>query len=185
MKDTITHHSRTYTITIEPDQDHGAPWEECDGHGPVSDWTTRDKRPGELILTHDRHSKRYYDLEAATAIALRDGWNTARPPAPAGETKRQQAARAARADYAWLRAWCRDEWSYVGVVVAWQEDPHRSASLWGVESNEPAYIETVARELAEELSHELDREESEILGCVACKGTGHLPAEPERRISRG
>ena len=36
----------TYTITIESDDMHGNPWEEHDGHGPVSEWTTRDRLPG-------------------------------------------------------------------------------------------------------------------------------------------
>lgn len=36
--------AHTTRVTIEQDCDHGAPWEECDGHGEVSDWTTRDKR---------------------------------------------------------------------------------------------------------------------------------------------
>jgi hypothetical protein len=66
------------TVTIEPDNDSGAPWENCDGHGPVSAWLTREKRPGELLLTN-RHSnaKRFYDFAAACKIARRDGWGVA------------------------------------------------------------------------------------------------------------
>ena len=40
---------KTYVIIHEDDTDAGPPWErESEGHGPVSDWTSRDKRPGEI-----------------------------------------------------------------------------------------------------------------------------------------
>lgn len=67
---------RTYRvrISVQFDEDHGAPWEEHDGHGPVSEWTTRDKRPGERVLVSDRGSKRYYDVQEANRIAKADGW---------------------------------------------------------------------------------------------------------------
>ena len=65
-----------YTVTaiIEHDSDTGAPWQEDCGHGPVSDWTTRAKLPGELVLSTDRGLKRYYDFAQACRIARRDGW---------------------------------------------------------------------------------------------------------------
>lgn len=63
-----------FRIDVHDDQDMGAPWENADGHGPVSDWTTRDKRPGEWVLSSDRGSKRYYDAQEANRIAERDGW---------------------------------------------------------------------------------------------------------------
>ena len=68
------HGALTIRATIEHDSGHGAPWEECDGHGPVSDWTTRAKRPGELVLCSDGSHKRYYDFAEACRIARRDGW---------------------------------------------------------------------------------------------------------------
>lgn len=61
-------------INVHFDEDMGAPWEEHDGHGTVSDWTTRDKRPGEWVLSSERGSKRYYDAEEANQIAEADGW---------------------------------------------------------------------------------------------------------------
>lgn len=61
-------------INVPYDEDMGAPWEEHDGHGPVSDWTTRDKRPGEWVLASERGSKRYYDAQEANRIAEQDGW---------------------------------------------------------------------------------------------------------------
>lgn len=62
------------TVTLEHDHDHGAPWDEEDGHGPVSDWTSRSKRPGELVLNEDHGSTRYYDYQEACRIARRDEW---------------------------------------------------------------------------------------------------------------
>ena len=73
---TATRDDFTYTATVHHDSYHGAPWDDCDGHGPVSDWTNRDKLPGELILTsHTRAGqRRYYDFAEACRIARRDGW---------------------------------------------------------------------------------------------------------------
>ena len=50
IDDTIERDGFTLRARIEHDSDTGAPWEEHDGHGPVSDWEVRDKLPGELIL---------------------------------------------------------------------------------------------------------------------------------------
>lgn len=74
IEQTLQYGNVTIAVTIEPDNDHGAPWEECDGYGPVSDWTRRDKLPGELVLNSDRTSKRFYDFAEACRIARRDGW---------------------------------------------------------------------------------------------------------------
>lgn len=69
---TETKEHRGHTITLKWcfDYDCEAPWEHEDGHGPVSDWTTRDKAPGELVLNSDRRSYRYYDY-AEAIISLR------------------------------------------------------------------------------------------------------------------
>ena len=64
--DKVLRGGRTFKIIIERDEWYGAPWEECDGHGPVSEWTTRDKAPGERVLYADRRSKQFYDF--ATAV---------------------------------------------------------------------------------------------------------------------
>jgi hypothetical protein len=136
--------------TIFHDDDSEAPWERCDGHGPVSDWTTRDKRPGELVLSRDGHSKRFYDYAEACRIARAEGWGHG--PDIEGESARQKAARAALADYENLRAWCNDQWSYVGVAVRiWLDDMpltgEYDAALWGIESNSGEdYIAQVAGE---------------------------------------
>jgi len=63
-----------FRISIEPDDDMPPPWESSDGHGPVSDWSLRNKRAGEWVLSRDRGMKRYYDAAEANRIAKRDGW---------------------------------------------------------------------------------------------------------------
>ena len=80
------------------DSDMREPWKEHDGHGIVSEWTTRDKSPGEVVLCSDRSSYRYYDMEATVALAKRDGWGCRRE-LPEGATRAQIAAQAAREDY--------------------------------------------------------------------------------------
>lgn len=70
----FTYEGQSFRVTVEHDADHDAPWDNEDGHGPVSEWTTRDKAPGELVLCEDGRSKRYYDFAEACRIARRDGW---------------------------------------------------------------------------------------------------------------
>jgi hypothetical protein len=154
-RETITRHGLTFAVEYHHDHDSAEPWEECDGHGPVTNWETRDKRPGELILNTDGHAKRFYNYAEACRIAQRDGWNAAPYDVP-GETPRQQAARAALADFERLRAWCADEWHWCGVVVALLDEDGEelpdSASLWGIESDATACLESVAAELADEVA---------------------------------
>ncbi len=147
--DNFEHEGLTFTFRTERDEDTGAPWDEHDGHGPVSDWTSRDKYPGELVLSSDRHGvKRYYDFAAAVAMAKRDGWNAPPYDIP-GETRGQRAARAAMADYNRLRRWCSDQWEWIGVIVTCEDLPGApSESLWGIESDAGEYLGEVARELA-------------------------------------
>ena len=131
------------------------PWEEDSFHGPVSDWTTRDKRAGEMVLSENRGSRLYYDFAEACRIALRDEWGV---EGMIG-TRRQIAAEAARRDFEYLRAWCNDEWYYCGIVMEVYRggvciDDH-AASLWGIECNFPAvqpngYLMEVANELLNE-----------------------------------
>lgn len=70
----FTHNGRDFVAKVYVDDHHGAPWEEEDGHGPVTGWERRDKRPGELILAEDGRAKLFYDFAEACRIARRDGW---------------------------------------------------------------------------------------------------------------
>jgi hypothetical protein len=145
-----------FKISIVHDDLTGPPWEECDGHGPVSDWTCRDKRPGEMLLAEDHGWKRFYDFQSAVKIARRDGWNVA--PFPVWKTRGEQAAAAAYADYEYLARWCRNDWEYVTLTVtALDEDgdilDFVSAGLGGVEYD-PRDTSHVA-EMAEMLAHQV------------------------------
>jgi hypothetical protein len=144
----------TFSVKFEHDQDAGAPWENSDCHGPVTDWERRDKRPGELVLNSGRSGKRFYDFAEACRIARRDGWDAA-PYNDGSETKRQQAAKAALADFEYLRQWCTDQWKYVGVIVTLLDDEGEetevSESLWCVETRDDYHHEE-ARLLAGELA---------------------------------
>ena len=164
--DTFEHRGYTFHVRIEPDQDHGAPWEENDGHGIVSEWTTRDKAPGERVLASDRSHRRYYDVVETLAIAKRDGWGTADGRRD-GESAKAYAARAVEADFEYLRRWCADDWQYVGVIVSAVDedgnpDDDLSLSLWGVESlnDHPSEI---ARELADELMARIEVDQPRVV----------------------
>ncbi len=134
----------TVRVQIDVDLDAGTPWENCDGHGPVSGWERRNKLPGELILCEDRGSKRFYDFAAAVKIARRDAWDT--KPYNTG-TAGERAHRAVMADYEYLRRWCNYQWRYIGVIVTlYRHGAEVSTdSLWGVEDDGGSWRETAAR----------------------------------------
>lgn len=169
---TIAGHEFTFRVTFEHDHGHGAPWEECDGHGIVTGWERRDKRPGELVLSEDRGSRRFYDFAETCRIARRDGWNAA--PYRDDETPRQRAAKAARADYEYLRAWCGDDWAYVVVTVTLLDgdgdETDISETLGGVETFRD-YHETAAGELADEIM----AGHGTAWGAVSRETFGYLP----------
>ncbi len=147
-----------YAAKLERDEDHGAPWDEECGHGEVTGWETRDKRPGEMVLSEDRRAKRFYNFAGAVNLAKRDGWNAAPHFPPGEETKGQRAHKAALADYNRLRAWCNGDWCYVGVIVAPirpccdEVNDDEAQSLWGIESDAGEYLFEVAQDMAEEIA---------------------------------
>lgn len=148
---TAEHAGFELVASMEHDSDISAPWEEHDGHGEVSGWTRRAKLPGELVLCEDRDSKRFYDFAGACRIARRDGWNAAPYDVP-GETARQRATKAARADFDRLRAWCNDDWHWCGLVVVVKRDGIElgRSSIWGTESDRGEHLVTLVNECAEE-----------------------------------
>lgn len=148
----ITRSGLEFRVEYHSDPDLQEPWKEHDGHGPVTDWTARDKRPGELVLNTACGSKCFYDFAEACRIARRDGWDA--PPYKQG-TARERAARAAMADYLHLKAWCDNQWHWCGVVVKLLDDEGEEvsdASLWGMETSDREGLEQAAADLADELA---------------------------------
>jgi hypothetical protein len=145
-EDTIELDGMSFAVYLERDDYASPPWEEFDCYGPVSGWTSRDKRPGELVLNEDRGSRRYYDYQEACRIARRDRWGGFQG------TRRQIAAAAARSDFERLRAWCRDDWYFAVLQVKLLDD-------YGDIIAESNYIGSVEsdgwRYCAEELAREL------------------------------
>lgn len=158
--DTFTCEGLTFTFRMERDDFGGTPWDNEDGHGDVTGWETRDKRPGEMVLAEDwrGRAKRFYDFAGAVKRARAEGWN-AKPYDIPGETKGQRAHKAAMADFNRLRDWCLDRWGYVGVIVTCDDLPgNPSESLWGIESDAGEYLAEVAEELAREIIHQAAEE---------------------------
>ena len=78
------------------DADFGAPWEEYDGHGPVSDWEQRDKNRAIYPL---RGSRIYALLRLRGILPHRitwDGWGA--PVRSKAKPNEAKAARAAMSD---------------------------------------------------------------------------------------
>lgn len=160
--DTFEHKNRTFTVRFPHDDVMGAPWKEHDGHGPVSDWTHRAKLPSERVVSQDGGSFRYYDVAEAIRTAKSDQWGlddeaTVKLAERLGRvpTAGDIAVEAVERDFQFLRAWCNDEWHWIGVVVEHAESGE-SESLWGIESCAGDYLAEVARELADEIAARLD-----------------------------
>lgn len=164
--DEITREIGGFTVTarIERDRDMGRPWEVADGHGPVSDWTDRPKRPGELVIWQDLYHCRYYDYEEAIKIAKRDGWDA--PPYKTG-TPGEQAERAVRHDYAYLRAWCNNDWYWCGIVLSVYRAgvmlDANAAAMWGTECHIDGSDNLHLTELANELLDEAVKKGTKIM----------------------
>ena len=149
--DTIENHGKTYRIEWVTDYDAGAPWENSDCHGIVTDWTSRPKKPGERILNRSRGEYRYYDYQQTMTDAVRV-WGC--KPGP-------DAVESVERDFEYLRAWCNDEWHYCGIIVTLLdedgEETDISASLWGIESDCDGYHATVIRDLIGDCEYEETR----------------------------
>lgn len=164
--DNISVNGLNFSVEIEPEYSSGAPWEEECGHGPVSDWTTRDKMPGERVLCEDRGSRCYYDVAEATRIAKRDKWGISpervaawRERTGAEPTRGQIVAAAVESDFQRLRAWCNNEWSYVIVTVTLLDTDGDETWMYecigGVESDADEHIEELAQGLAEQIAEQV------------------------------
>lgn len=162
MREIIEVDGVSFRVAIEQDCDMGAPWEEHDGHGVVSEWTRRDKEPGEVVIASDHGSHRFYDIAETMRLAKRDSWGLAPDDLEAFEkkigrkaTRKMIAAEAVRRDCERMRQWCNDVWQWVGVIVheldGEGEETGRTASLWGIESDAGSYLDEVAFELAGEV----------------------------------
>jgi len=167
--DTFERGGHKFRVTFPADDFGEASWERGDGYGIVSDWTTRDKKPGERVLNEDHRSKRYYDVAATMKKAKAEGWglcddDKVKLAAKLGREPKKGdiIAESVEKDFQFHQSWCRDEWCYVGVVVKLletidddDEDTEYEESLWGIESNSYDYLEETAYELADEILERL------------------------------
>lgn len=163
---TIIKDGRTFRFDVqqEDDLDHPHPWNAEEGHGPVSEWSSRKKKPGEWVLEVDGRQRRFYDFSAAVEIAKRDGWGL--PEEELADwirsrdgdrpSKAMIARRAVEKDFDHLKAFCDDEWTYMGVIVTLldgeDDTPTKvSAMRWGLETSVPNIVDDTAQELVDEL----------------------------------
>lgn len=170
---TFEHDGYTFACTVERDDDMREPWIEHDGHGIVSEWTRRDKRPGERVLIADSHgAKRYYDVAASIERAKAEEWGC---PDSADLTRGQIAAKAVDLDFEHLRAWCAGEWEWEQIAVRYiGPDRHEHVEyLGGIIDPDDTYKPECARELADEIIHELAKWHV----CPTCQGAGRVPAK--------
>lgn len=165
----VEHEGFRIVATLHHDETTGAPWDEHDGHGPVSEWTTRDKLPGERVLSEIRRLKRYYDFAEAMRIAKRDGWGQDIPYRTPGIARQV----AVEQDFAALKAWCNDEWFWCGVSVNVYKSGIKltddyAHALWGIECNYPGSDNSYLTEVATDYIPEaLDAARARIVEIVS------------------
>ncbi len=149
LKKTMEYKGHLFTIEVDYDEFQEPPWSCCDGHGPVSDWTTRDKKPSEVVLSAVGRAKLYYDFSRAMKMAKEDGWDVA----PYGQgTRGERAERAVRADVKYLRDYINWVWVYVTLSVTMQgSDDYTTVGGVEYDYSENGYWMTEVHLMADEL----------------------------------
>jgi hypothetical protein len=149
----------------------GEPWKEHDGHGIVSDWVSRDKAPGELVLNCDGRSKRHYDLKGTLELARKDGWGLG-PDDIAKLASKLGRKPTVMADYEHLRAWCNDEWVWQGYttkITSPDGTVTDGDSCWGYDDGEYMLSEAIASAKSDVdrmiLAAEKEQAESHLCAC--------------------
>lgn len=175
------HGGKQFRAFLECDEYAGTPWDRECGHVDVSDWKQRDKRPSEVIINEDRRSRRFVCIREAVEKATCDGWDLSVGAMQAlteklkrTPTKREVIAEAVRLDIERMRAWCNNEWGYVGVCVCLLDSEGSpigdkyAAACWGLESDSDDLLREVAKECAADTMAEaqatLDRISSILKG---------------------
>ena len=167
--DRIERNGRTYKVSWYYDDAIGEPWKHHDGHGAVTEWERRDKKPGELVLCEDRGSRRFYDFQHAVKVARNEGWN-AKPYK--FNSKREQAAAAARADFEYLRGWCENDWFWCWIQVVLLDDEGDETmhyeNLGGLEENweSGVFHDEVIDELITTIEHDIERRTYPVTDCA-------------------
>lgn len=166
-----------YRVEIMPDGTNLTPWVLLDSYGPVSEWTRRDKRAGELILATDGRSKRLYNFQEAIKKAKAEGWGC--DGLTGNETPGEKAVKAVMADFKYFKAWCNNEWHYAVLhVVLLDSEGEEIAEyddyLGGVEYGLSDYWEKEAANMAEGLERTLKTATDKQLAwlrstCAPCK----------------
>jgi hypothetical protein len=191
--DTESIEYRGYSIRIEVylDESHGPPWKEHDGHGPVTDWVSRDPLPGERELNSDRGSKRYYDFKEALKIARRDGWGLSDEAKAELEkklgrkpTKRDITKEAVEKDFDYLHGWCNDDWHWVGYSLTVKSPDGEKVdddSCWGFDDQD--YMIKEATEIGQRIVDDHIKDEEDRIRMENSPGVFLVPVNFEVRAN--
>ena len=175
---TVENNGRTYRVTIEQDDTDDAPWERSEGMIDVDRVSHNygafigpSKKPSEYVFHRgDRWRYSYVvDMPRAIEKALSESWGVSKAVQSGVAlakgrpmTKREIALYAVNQNIEFMRGWCADEWTYVGVCVSLLDDEgeptgEHDAALWGIESISGDYInDSVIPELIAEIERSID-----------------------------
>lgn len=165
--ETFEYDGRRFVANLYPDDSHGAPDKENDGHGEVDYIRDSESMPrGWVNLCHDHRGQFIYNFGAAIVKAAREGWGIGPEKLEAlrqrigkKPNRSQIRAEAVRADMDYLRGYYRNDWGYVGVsvrIIGPDDEPQGEEfenAIWGIEygSGHWDVWEQFAQELASEI----------------------------------
>lgn len=152
-------------VEIEYDRDSGPPDKEGDGHGETyrkAGYNYPDEHEREWELWSGHYEWLIYDFKASMKKALKEDWDA--PPYKTG-SKQEQALRAVKADYEFLRRYYNDDWWYVGMIVTLLDEDDNELgqdSCWGFDSGSMDYITEQVRDWAARLIKSERKERREL-----------------------
>lgn len=177
--ETFMHKGREFAVTSVYDDFGDTPWDFCEPIFKPTEWTRRDKNPGELVIADDRGYRRYYNFSGAVKALRKSG------------VTGENAAKVARAEFEYFRGWCNGKWHYHVVFVAPMitdehgdevPDENHYESVGGVEDIDPQPYERGKywwTDTAQELADRILYDEQRRLGFYcAIFGLDFLPSAP-------
>lgn len=132
---------------IAPDNSSEAPWrQDGDGRNLVrAAHRGETRRCFERELQHTGVTRYYFDWRLAAQRARAEKWNAEPYDAP------HPIQRAVQQLFDYYRAYARDEWHYVGLIVKLAGHEQYSDDLWGVETYNKHHLEMM-QEMAQALA---------------------------------
>lgn len=153
-------------VTVEPDEDAQAPWEHSDGwnHELVND-PSDTRGAGSIYYQSARQMIRLTDPET---------WGNFEAFRESGASKQvayERTREIQREAIEQIKRWYRNGWEVWGVVCKFKGF---HASVWGVYDDDGDYVETVKKEIADEVVRDMEIAGYMVQGKPVAKPRNHV-----------